>query len=29
MDCNVSIGKQNFADIIENKYFYIDDVGVK
>ena len=24
MDCNVSIGKQNFADIIENKYFYID-----
>ena len=24
MDCNVSIGKQNFADIRENKYFYID-----
>ena len=24
MECNVSIGKQNFADIRENKYFYID-----
>lgn len=28
MDCNVSIGKQNFADIIENKYFYIDKTAL-
>lgn len=24
MECNISIGKQNFADIRENNYFYID-----
>ena len=28
MDCNVSIGKQNFADIRENKYFYIDKTSL-
>ena len=28
MDCNVSIGKQNFADIRENKYFYIDKTAL-
>ena len=24
MECNVSIGKQNFADIREDKHFYVD-----
>ena len=28
MECNVSIGKQNFADIRENKYFYIDKTSL-
>ena len=28
MECNVSIGKQNFADIRENKYFYIDKTAL-